>query len=53
MPVAALPERPGWGRFIVHSALTLVILIVGLRVIWWVFLRYSRQYGSLPIRPSG
>ena len=27
--------------------------IVGLRAIWWVFLRYSRQAGSLPIRPHG
>ena len=53
MPVAALPERPGWGRFVAHSALTLVIAIVGLRVIWWVFLRYSHQSGSLPIRPTG
>ncbi len=53
VPVAALPERPGWGRFVAHSALTLVIAIVGLRAIWWVFLRYSRQSGSLPIRPPG
>lgn len=49
VPVAALPERPGWGRFLAHSVLTLVIAIVGLRATWWVFLRYSVRSGSLPI----
>jgi hypothetical protein len=33
--------------------LTLLIAIVGARATWWVFLRYSRQAGSLPIRPQG
>ncbi len=50
VPVAALPERPGWGRFVAHGVLTLVIAIVGLRATWWVFRRYSSQSGSLPIR---
>ena len=52
VPVAALPERPGWGRFVVHALLTLAIAIIGMRATWWVFQRYSVRAGSLPIRPS-
>lgn len=50
VPVAALPERPGWGRFAVHALMTLAIAIVGMRAAWWVFQRYAIRAGTLPVR---
>jgi len=50
VPVAALPERPGWGRFAVHALATLAIAIAGMRAASWVYQRYSLREGTLPVR---
>lgn len=50
VPVAALPERPGWGKVIVHGLATLALAIAGAWAFVWVSNRYSRQGGSLPLR---
>ena len=46
--VSALPERPGWGRFVAHSLASLAILVAGLYATWRVYLRYTGQVGTLP-----
>ena len=38
VPVAALPKRPGWGRFAAHAAASIAVLVIGL----WGTLRVAR-----------
>ncbi len=41
VPVATLPQRPGWGRFVMHAGLTLVVAAVGFLATAWVANRFS------------
>lgn len=50
VPVAALPERPGWGKVVVHALAALVVAILGVRSFVWVAKRASGEVGALPPR---
>jgi hypothetical protein len=41
VPVAAVPERPGWGKFLMHVVFTLVVAVVGFLLMVWVASRFS------------
>lgn len=43
IPVAALPVRPGWGKFVVHALLTLAVAIGGFALTAWVAVRFARS----------
>ena len=42
IPVVAMPERPGWGRFVLQGFLTLVVAIAGFLATAWVASRFAR-----------
>jgi len=49
VPVASLPERPGWTSLLLHLAWLYLTLVVGLRATAWVANRWSRTFGNLPM----
>ena len=49
VPVAALPERPGWISLLLHLVWLYVTFLVGLRATAWVAKRWSRTWGDLPM----
>ena len=49
IPVASLPERPGWISLLLHLAWLYLTLVVGLRSTAWVANRWSRTFGNLPM----
>ena len=50
VPVAAVPKRPGVASFLVHLVWLLATFVVGFAVMAWVAKRWTRNYGTLPIR---
>lgn len=50
VPVAALPVRPGLPAFLAYLAWLVVTGLLGLGATSWVASRWSRSYGTLPIR---
>ena len=49
IPVASLPERPGWPSLLLHLVWLYATLVVGLRATAWVANRWSRTFGNLPM----
>ena len=42
VPVDALPERPGWGRFLLGVVLTIAAAVLGFLTTGWVGTRFAR-----------
>ncbi|MGH7899639.1 MAG: hypothetical protein ACREQQ_16920 [Candidatus Binatia bacterium] len=49
VPVASLPERPGWTSLLLHLVWLYLTFVVGLRATAWVAKRWSRTFGNLPM----
>jgi hypothetical protein len=49
VPVASLPERPGWSRLLLSLVWLYLTFVVGLRATAWVAERWSRTFGTLPM----
>lgn len=44
VPVAALPERPGWGRLLLSVAMVIAAAVIGFFVTAWVGARWARRW---------
>lgn len=52
VPVAVLPQLPGFVAVAGYLAWLFVTLVMGLRLTMWVASRWSRTFGTVPIGPE-